>query len=215
MTARTLADAIQIEGLTGSAAEIRAALDVDVFTPDNTRRDWSYVSGLLLSAGVTAQQIDAFYTGLESITGGISLRAAMLSTTKADFSLPEIQAGIEAARAQLGPIADILKGIGGSTSKRWQRCGLSALPTEVEVQAAIDHVAEPVVYDRRRVLLSLSRGDVDAVSVRVQASTSDGRLGDVLATIATADSAAAQLNGPEKIFVDAIRLAVDEYLGAI
>lgn len=162
MTSRTLANAIQREGLTGTAAEIRAALAAEVIGTDSTRRDWTYVSGLLLTAGFTGEQVDAFYNGLQLMPGGVSLRAAMLSSG-ADFSLEPIQAGIDAARGQLGPLADVLLSIGKPRVPRWQRLGLHSLPSESDITAAIAEIDR--VTTLRAMIATINTAIVDGETV--------------------------------------------------
>lgn len=136
----SLAIAIQTEGLSGTAAEVLAALKSEiVIRSDSTPRDWRYVNGTLLAAGVPPETVDAFIDALPTIKGGKAINAALMSSG-VDFTLPHVVAGIEANSAALGPIAAILLAIGTTRGPRWRK-HLQDEPTEAAIQFSLNQIA--------------------------------------------------------------------------
>lgn len=139
----TLADAIQIEGLTGTAAEIRTAFAADVtVSTDSTAYTWSGLSEKLVTAGVDPMVIAGMASVVNALPGGDMLDR-MLSSGGVNFAGPVVRAQLAAAAQQSPEYATVIAAmlaIGATTGPRWQRAGLQSLPTEQQIQAALNTI---------------------------------------------------------------------------
>lgn len=129
-----------ILGIPGTAAEVRTALQQTVeISRDSTPRTWAGVNAALLTAGIDPAVIDAVVSGIPQITGGVGLNAS-LNSGGVDFTLTPIRAAIEASQLT-SEVKAVLLGIGITTGPKWQQVGLESLPTEQEIQDALDAIS--------------------------------------------------------------------------
>lgn len=133
----TLATYIQSNNLTGTPAEIVAALDAEVELSRDSQR-WTY-AGLAKRFGPTAVgQVDE---GLKAIPGMDWVRLA-LAAGGLDFSDPATQAGLDSLAEAFGAeMVALLKAVGITRGKRHIAAGLNALPTEEHVTVALSQIA--------------------------------------------------------------------------
>lgn len=135
----TLINAIQSQALTGTPAEVVSAFGATVDLPHNHDL-WSY-NGVATTFGDTAAE------GLAQAMSAAGLTTAVMvyASKGFDLSLQQTQDKLDAIAVGVPPLAQVciaLKAIGRPTTTRWQFCGLSALPTEAEVAAAINTIAD-------------------------------------------------------------------------
>lgn len=139
-----LANAIQAESLSGTAEQIKAALQVDVtLRTDGTSYTWSGLSEKLVENGVDPQVVAGMGAVVGSLTGGDMLDR-MLSSGGVNFAKPvirEMLAAAAQAAPQFATVITAMLSIGIATGPRWQRMGLPALPTDDDIAAAVDSIA--------------------------------------------------------------------------
>lgn len=139
-----LATAIQSLGLTGTAAEIRTALNVDVDLPHDHAL-WRYVGVAETFGDEAAEGI-----GAEMRAAGLVSAADSYAHPGFDLSLDKTREKLDAIAANAPPLAQVcaaLKAIGRPTAKRYATVGLNALPEESEITAALSEIADNEKYD--------------------------------------------------------------------
>ena len=133
-----LANYIQANNLTGTPAEIVAALGATIDLPqDHTR--WTYngvadAFGEVAAEGI-AQAINA--TGLTTAVVAYASVGFDLANQKTQDQLTTIAAAVPA----LAGVCNSLKAIGRPTALRWQAAGFEDLPSEAEVTDALAEIA--------------------------------------------------------------------------
>jgi len=166
MTTRTLADAIQAEGLSGTAAEIRTAFVADVtIATDSTAYTWSGLSEKLVTAGVDPMVIAGMGSVVNSLPRGDMLDR-MLSSGGVNFAGPVVRAQLAAAAQSAPQYAEVIGAmlaIGVTTGPRWQRAGLDALPSESDITAAIAEIDR--VTTLRAMIATINTAIVDGETV--------------------------------------------------
>lgn len=176
MTTRTLADAIQAEGLSGTAAEILTALVADVtIATDSTAYTWSGLSEKLVTAGVAPMVIAGMASVVNAIPGGDMLDR-MLSSGGVNFAGPVVRAQLAAAAQSAPQYADVIEAIlsiGITTGPRWRRAGLALLPSESEIQVAMDEAAAQLAKDALRVWLRRRCDEIDLAIIAGQIGTQE------------------------------------------
>lgn len=140
----TLKSAVQAIGPQKTAAQIVTELgELDVKSTDSTPYTWSGVSDKLIRAGIPVSAIDTLIASLPQVEGGVTLNAS-LTSGGADFSLPSIQAGLDAVGVSFGPdsapLIAALKAIGVTYDSRWKILDLGELPTVEQVQTVLDQL---------------------------------------------------------------------------
>lgn len=160
MTSRTLADAIQAEGLSGTAEEIRSAFNSDVALPFNTEL-WTY-NGVATQFGTSAAE------GLGAAIKAAGLEVAYITyaTIGFDLSLDQTQEQLETlgnAVPELANLCATMKAIGRPLAKRWQRVGLESLPSESDITAAIAEIDR--VTTLRAMIATINTAIVDGETV--------------------------------------------------
>lgn len=139
-----LASAIQSLGLSGTAAEIRTALNADVAMPHD-RTLWTY-NGVAQAFGSEAAEGIAQAIAAAGLPTAVTVYAARgfdLSLDQTREQLDEIATGVPA----LAQVCVALKAIGRPTAKRYATAGLDALPSEVEITAALAEIADDEKYN--------------------------------------------------------------------
>lgn len=128
---------IQSNNLTGTPAEIVAALDADVVLSRDSQR-WTY-AGLARRFG--PQVVGQVDEGLKQIPGMDWVRLA-LAAGGLDFSDATTQAGLDSL-AGVFPAELIagLKAVGIARGKRYVAAGFDTLPTEEQVVVAQSQIA--------------------------------------------------------------------------
>lgn len=130
----SLIAAIQSQGLTGTPAEVVSAFGDLIDLPHNHDL-WSY-NGVATTFGDAAAEALA----QAMTTAGLATAAMVYASKGFDLSLQQTQDKLDAIAVGVPPLAQVciaLKAIGRPTTTRWEFCGLSALPTESEVAAAL------------------------------------------------------------------------------
>jgi hypothetical protein len=132
-----LANYLQSNSLTGTPAEIVAALDAEVVLSRDSQR-WTY-AGLARRFGPTiVGQVDE---GLKATPGMDWVRLA-LAAGGLDFSDAVTQAGLDSLKGVFpDEMIAGLKAVGVVTGKRYTQAGFDALPTEEQVAAAQSQIA--------------------------------------------------------------------------
>lgn len=133
-----IARAIQIEGLTGTAAEIAVAFAADVPLPYMTDK-WTY-SGVAEYFGEQAAE------GLSQAMSAAGLTTAVMvyAYPGFDLSLDKTQSNLTAIADAVPPLADVcnaLKTMGRPTAERWRRAGLDSAPDEAACADALQRIA--------------------------------------------------------------------------
>ena len=132
-----LANYIQSNNLTGTPAEIVAALDADVVLSRDSQR-WTY-AGLARRFGPTVVgQVDE---GLKQMPGMDWVRLA-LAAGGLDFSDSVTQAGLDSLKGAFpDEMVAGLKAVGITRGKRYTSAGFDSLPTEEQVAVAQSQIA--------------------------------------------------------------------------
>lgn len=135
-----LARAIQLEKLTGTAAEIAAAFLADVEIKSSSSQ-WTY-KGLAIKFGRDA--VGLIDETLKSIPGLDWVRLSLASTDGLDFAAEETQAGLKALRdggAFSKEVAAGLLALGVESKPLWQKHGLDSTPTKEQCTDALTRIA--------------------------------------------------------------------------
>lgn len=213
----SLINLIQATGLSDTA-EITAALNAaTVEQRDETLKTSRTV---LVTLGMDAGRLAL--GGLQAVAAQDPAMAAMwqaLNSGGIDFSHDLTQGTIDALTG-LGiwssEIGDALKAMGRwhvSPYESWAGRGQTVTQEQVE-QALAEQ--QPVEYDSRQMLLSLSIGPQHAaLSFRVAEAAAGGRTGATLASIATGDADNVTLPAGQRAFVDSLLALVREYGGVV
>jgi len=128
-----LAQTLQSQGLTGTSAEIVAALTVEHELP-HVDDLWSY-SGVAAKYGESAAEGIAAAMTAAGLTTGVIVYA----TRGFDLSIDKTRGQLDAIAVDVPSLAGVckdLKAIGRPTIPLWQHAGLSALPSEEEIAVA-------------------------------------------------------------------------------
>lgn len=134
-----LANAIQSEGLVGTADGIVAALGAVVLVRPAVV-NWSY-KGLAIKFGREA--VGMIDETLKAIPGLDWVRLSLASTDGLDFAAEETQAGLKALRdagALSREVAEGLLALGSESKKRFAVIGLESLPTVEAVEIALQQI---------------------------------------------------------------------------
>lgn len=190
--------AIDRSGISGTAAEVLQTITSKTISRiDSDRKHYSDVSTLLTRAGLPG---DAIVDGIRAdlLTNGPAWICDQLGGIGIDFSHDQLQFKLDEMQTAgriTSQLASILKEIGcWSESPLEYHNNIRGLTTdEATVQAVLDEIQaeqQPVTYDRKSAVFSLViQPDGKAcLSCQVSEATADGRNGQQLSMIGTADA---------------------------
>lgn len=149
----SLAAIIQSLGLSGTAAEIRTALNADVeLSRNSTPQSLAGVADRLAAQGLDVSILIGLRNHIRTLpVGGDTMEGLLLTgggtAGGVDFTLPTVRGQIAYNQGHPATTAEqqaILAGlllIGITPGKQWQKSGLESLPSEAEITAALAQLA--------------------------------------------------------------------------
>lgn len=184
--------AIEASSATGTAAEVLATITDPTIAKSTGDQLWSFggfaeVLGFELVTAFDAKLQELGYEWVRLLLGSGKVQPA------GELFQGQVTTLVDQGHLSPGH-GELLKSVGRwSVSPLEDVVGRGATTDEATVQSVLDQIAvdaEPVVYDRKAVMLSinLQPNGKAIVSCRVVESTENGRHGATLATVSTADA---------------------------